>query len=389
MEPHNKECTAKRDASRQPLTVEELTGRRYDILHRMLKADPHYHDNFMDDPNKALEKLMFESMLVIPGLDQLDRDEPALTAESWDRMEVSPELRALNERLRELIVTEEQKRKCMQSFKERLDLEADLPSCCSCGVRCFPHFGGLEKPVSQPGVPMDNPTCGDSVASFSTFPITYPIFEGIKITEEQRNAHLATRNIRSIYSHAGVDYHLHEHLILQHPPLPPQREPHAAAAEGEEPGENDDDDNAPRVIVCSTCVKILKSGKKLPPYSIAGGNDFGRLNGMKPLSHLEQTMIAKCVCFGSIVKLKEQHSVRQRALSGQIIVFPHNGAEVAASLATHVAKTSFPFHSNEDLLKYFKVSFVGPRDQAIDHIKLLMLPNRPLYCDMENVIAWL
>ena len=364
----------KRARIERSVTMADVQDRKYGDLHRILIKDPHYHDDFLDDPNKCLEKLMYESMLVVPGLDQLDPLHPAMTAESWDGMDVPPEYRVVNEHLRGLIVTDEKKVEYMQRFKDHVDLEADLPSCCACGIRMFPSKSGLEKPLSQPLARKS----WDKNHTFRTFSISDPVLNELKVTNEQEVEHAGTNHLRSVFSYERQSYHLHPHLVL------PGRVNHEKATA-------DDMQSAePQVILCNECANKLEAKKpSLPKYSIANGWDFGRLDHMPPLSTLEKIMIAKVVCFGSVVKLKEQRSVSQQALHGQIIAFPHNGADIAAELAEKLTQNTFPFHSNDDLLRYIKVSFVGPEEQALDYIKVLMLPKGPLYWNVDTIVTWL
>jgi hypothetical protein len=67
------------------LTTDGMMQRNHDYadLYRLLKSDQHYRDNFMDCQNKALEKLMYESMLIIQGLDCLDQLHPATVWKGW------------------------------------------------------------------------------------------------------------------------------------------------------------------------------------------------------------------------------------------------------------------------------------------------------------------
>jgi hypothetical protein len=157
----------------------------------------------------------------------------------------------------------------------------------------------------------------------------------LAVTDEQ---HAATRDLLSVFTYQGLDYHLHPHLVLP----------------GKVESGNESTPPEPEVVLCFDCAGKLSAKKPcIPKYFIANSWDFGRLQHMPPLSALEKVMIAKVVCFGSIVKLKEQRNGSQQALSGQIIAFPDNGAEMAAAMAERLTKTSFPFHTNEDLLQFF------------------------------------
>ena len=113
------------------------------------------------------------------------------------------------------------------------------------------------------------------------------------------------------------------------------------------------------------------------------------MQDLPPLSLVESAILAKVIPYGTIVKLKEWRWVSQRALTGQTICFPSDGAEALADFERNRFKTQFPFHSIETLAEHVRVPFVGPAGKAKDYIRVLMLPDGPLYFNVANVLAWL
>ena len=307
------------------------------------------------------------------------------------------------------VVTPERKMKRLAAYNELVSLEAELPSCSCCGIRSYPVKGGLERPLTQPAPPRQS-EAARARQSYVVLPISDPRFERLKVTEAQRHEHSATRRYRTVLEHEGTQYHLYPKLVLPAPP-------------GSAPGPGSE----PHVVLCAACFSRLprpkstrasaspaagskrpragaesdmecdssdsdsepESGMPLPFNSVAAGHKYGQMQGLPPLSLIETAILAKVIPYGTIVKLKEWHGVSQRALTGQTICFPSDGAEAVAGFERNRSKTQFPFHSNETLAEHVRVSFVGPAGKAKDYIRVLMLPDAPLYLNVANVITWL
>jgi len=269
------------------------------------------------------------------------------------------------------------------------------------------------------------------------------------VTPEQAEAHRSTRQYRTVYRHNRADYHLYPRLVLPTAPVAGPAfvpDPHAPSTmrAKEAAGQHDSapvrvvpterpvfepdpcvpaaapstsaHPAEPHVVLCSACHGRLPLPKEQPaakgpshsdddsagagaqadskppplPYNcVAAGHEYGQLQGLPALSLIDTAILAKVIPYGTIVKLKEWKGASQRAMTGQIICFPSDGPEAAADFETSRAMTSFPFHSNETLAEHIKVSFVGPTGKAKDYIKILMMPDGPLFFNVKNILTWL
>jgi hypothetical protein len=111
----------------------------------------------------------------------------------------------VNDHFRSLIETKEKKCEYLTRFLKRFNSEAQLPSCCACGITTYPVFSGTEHRLSRPRA---NEDCDDP-RSFYTYSMSDPVLNPLKVTEEQRREHASSRHVRSV-----VEYHLHSHLLL-------------------------------------------------------------------------------------------------------------------------------------------------------------------------------
>jgi hypothetical protein len=75
-------------------------------------------------------------------------------------------------------------------------------------------------------------------------------------------------------------------------------------------------------------------------------------------------------------------STRQLALCGHIVVFAHKGPEGLVARCNQ----QFPWHSDDKILDYIKVAFVGPRDKADFCLKVLCLPSGPLRANVNHIL---
>jgi hypothetical protein len=125
--------------------------------------------------------------------------------------------------------------------------------------------------------------------------------------------------------------------------------------------------------------------KKLPKYSVKAGYDYGMLINMPKLSILEKTLIARYILFGTVVKLNRWKTTQQLALTGHIILFPHDGMEGVVAKG----KKIFPWHTDEKMFEYVKVAFIGPKDKADWCLKILCLPSGPLRAHVVHILEWL
>ena len=387
-----------------------------------LKSDAAFWANYKTDPLKNLMLFLWNSgHAYLPNYNRIRHGDPSMSAAAWDdATAVDPLLLDLRSALEGEVIDDALKLKRLAEYNKRVNLEAELPSCACCGLRTYPVNGGVEHPLTEPA-PAKQSEAARAKQSFVVLPIGDSRFERLKVTEEQLAEHGATRQYRTVFRHGGADYHLYPQLILP-------------AAPGSAPGP----DQEPHVVVCSACFSRLPrpksrpspavAGKKrsfadfaagesdsgsdqvneaapsgdddaagppaskpqpLPYNSVAAGYEYGQLHQLPKLSLIESAIIAKVIPYGTIIKVKEFQGVSQRAITGQTICFPTDGPEAAASFAANHSKTTFPFHSNATLADHFKVSFVGPEGQANDYIKILMMPDGPLFFDVDKILTWL
>jgi hypothetical protein len=132
------------------------------------------------------------------------------SSNSLEGMDVPNEYLAVCDHVSELIVTHVKKAKLLQRNKDEFHLEAELPSCCACGVHSFPKASGLHKSLSEAQV---DESC-DVNETFCKVQISNPILDELAVTDEQLVDHAATRDLQSVFTYQGVDYHLHPHLVL-------------------------------------------------------------------------------------------------------------------------------------------------------------------------------
>jgi len=343
------------------------------------------------------------------------------------------------------VIAKEDKAKLVAGYNKRINLEAELPSCSCCGIRSYPFKGGEEAPLTRPE-PLKQSENQRAKQSFVVLPISDPRFEALKVTPEQKEANRTTRQYRTVYHHNRTDYHLYPRLVLPTAPVagpvfvPDPFAPSALRAKEAAAGQHDSapvlptdrpvfvpdpvptapsasahPSPEPHVVLCSACYgRLAKNpsaakgpsqsddvsagpggaqddGKPPPlPYNcVAAGHEYGQLQGLPALSLIDTAILAKVIPYGTILKLKEWKGASQRAMTGQIICFPSDGPEAAADFEASRAMTCFPFHSNETLAEHVKVSFVGPTGKAKDYIKILMMPDGPLFFNVNSILAWL
>ena len=380
-----------------------------------LETTQDFWTNFTLDPVKNLLLYLWNSgHAFMPNFNRIVHGDPAMAAASWPPpttaasvlaeggappLRVDPLLRDLLDSVKAQTIGDDFKVERLLAYQDRVSLVAELPSCSCCGIRNFPDEGGTEHPL----------TCATGEDdSFVTLPITDPRFDALKLTDDQRTDRESdrARGFRTVYAYRRDLYHLYPHLLLPGPAAPHRPEPcpylvvcsaclsklpspaggaaSAAADPNDSPDQNESDNETPD----SESAEASRL-KNLPKYSVAAGFEYGQLKDMPPLTFIEATIVAKAIVFGCVIKLKEFRGVSQRGITGQLICFPHDGPQAAASLAEHRNKTQFPFHTNQELADYCKVSFVGPEDQAKNLIKVLMMPNAPLCYKSSNITTWL
>ena len=314
-----------------------------------------YHD-FQQQATKALMLFLCNSgHCVLPALiRRLPRNDPSLLATSWSGLSVDPGIEELLEAFNEQVITPELKASRLEAFKRAFDLEAPLISCGCCGERNYVNEADERKPVE--------------------YSLDDEMLHILRLNDGQVQQNTARRqlgpqfDVASVYQHRGDMLHLHPHLVSESA-----------------------DDGGARVFVCSDCATKL-AAKKLPPWSIAEGHDYGnvaRLPGR--LSILERTILAKCVCFGMLVKLNGSLGAPGRSvLKGNVIAFPHSGPKILETLKRANA-TKFPFHTNEEICDIIKVSFVGPEGERQRAMNVLSLPgpSHPLCCRTPLLLEWL
>ena len=114
--------------------------------------------------------------------------------------------------------------------------------------------------------------------------------------------------------------------------------------------------------------------------------------GLQPLSLVEKYLIGIVRLYGSVVQLVapprgDRYYNRHRKMRGHIISFLHSGPQAVGRAMREQPKGTFP--NTENLARYIKVVFLGPKDgpDSIPIGKLHGLPQ--LNADFDKVIAWL
>jgi hypothetical protein len=333
-----------------------------------------------------------------PSYERIPHGHPDMAAETWPDTCAASDIDQALLNLHEAIAAEEIKAPfknvLLSRFKQRFHAEAQLPSCCCCGIRGYPENAEMETPLTVAENPTTNKRTAAGNDSFTVVPINDGLLERLKVTPAQRAAHAATQPYRSVFKYGEEEYHLHPHLVLP---------------ATQKPG------SMPRVVLCRVCRDALKRPFKpasetqsadastdrdadalyhcgAPKISIAGGKDFGKLAAfanLPKLNVLEKTMIAKVILFGTLAKAKDGSGKSRSALETHIISFPHTGPEALVNLEESERRNTFPFHSNETLSECFRVSFVGSENGSKERMRPLMLPGGPYYCDMTKCLPWL
>jgi len=286
--------------------------------------------------------------------------------------DLGPELGALLNEIREQKVTKELLEVRLNAFKQRIHMEALLPSCCCCGIRddyilekdieCVVDRASVRRSsrattasdkrvdASAAAVPRDlYAERGPPKSSYVRVPLSHKLLQTLRLTPAEEAEHRV--NTAGPYCSVFEDvqpglssafYYLNLGLV------------DTAGAGGA------------TVLLCRSCFTSLKR-KKLPKYSVKAGYDYGMLINMPKLSILEKTLIARYILFGTVVKLNRWKSMQQLALTGHIILFPHDGMEGVVAKG----KKIFPWHTDEKMFEYVKVAFIGPKDKADWCLKIL------------------
>ena len=84
-----------------------------------------------------------------------------------------------------------------------------------------------------------------------------------------------------------------------------------------------DQDGAPIFKACSTCSDHVRKNGTIPPWSVAGSCDYGRIPiHLAQLSIIEQLLISQVIPFGTLLSLSPEGDSQ---LCGHIISFKHDG----------------------------------------------------------------